>query len=80
MALSSGTCVSKSLADVIQEINTDARIQATSLWDEPQKFANGPIQKAEEAMLQHAIQWKVTSETLEEKAAEIMNAAGKSLQ
>ena len=77
-ALSADSGVSKSLVEVIQDINADEKIQATSLWDESRKFGNGPLQKAEEAMLHHATQWKVTPENLEEKMAEIMNGAGKS--
>lgn len=62
-----GAGASKSLVEVIQGINADKRIPAISLWDGPRKFANRLIQKAEEAMIQHAIQWKVTAYNLKEK-------------
>jgi hypothetical protein len=68
--------VIKSLVKIISEINAD-EIRAASLWEEPRKFANGPIQKAEKVMLWRVVQWRVSPGNLDNMAAEILNGAGK---
>lgn len=55
----------------------DKAVRATQSWSEPNKFQNGPIQKAEKELLEYAAQWNVGPGQVKEKMAEIMNAAGK---
>lgn len=43
-----------------------------------QLFKDGPVQNVPEEMARYASQWNVGSSTVPEKAAELINAAGKS--
>jgi hypothetical protein len=76
LALSSGKPPDRSLASIVQAVYADEGIRAVQSWTEPNKFQNGPIQKAEKELLEYAAQWNVGPGQLMEKMVELMNAAG----
>lgn len=47
LAFSNGKPTDTTLASIVQTEYGDERIRATQSWTEPNKFGNGPIQKAE---------------------------------
>ena len=77
LAILNGKPTGKSLASIVKTIYGDERIRATMSWTEPNKFGNGPVQKAEKELLEYAAQWNVGPDQLKEKMAELTNAAGK---
>jgi hypothetical protein len=78
-AASIGQPSSKSLLELIQAIAFDEKVQAVTHYGKAiQLFNDGPVQNAPEEMVRYASQWNVGSSTVQEKAAELINAAGKS--
>jgi len=66
----------KSLAQILEDIRTDDRISAVLSWTEGNKFQNGPVQKANKAMVEHASQWNMDTDDLDRFMAETVNNLG----
>lgn len=74
-----GKSPNRSLVDIVHSIHADETIRASQSWTEPNKFENGPIQKASTQLQDYAAQWNVGEGQLKEKMAELINATGKHL-
>ena len=55
-------------------MQADDKIRAVQSWAKPNKFQNGPVQKAAEELLENAAQWNVGPGQMNKKMAELMNA------
>ena len=67
---------SKSLVELIDCIRADHKLSAAAHWDDDNKIRDGILARAKDEMVKYASQWTVNPEELEEKTAEMYNAAG----
>ncbi|KAL8672730.1 MAG: hypothetical protein Q9168_002820 [Polycauliona sp. 1 TL-2023] len=71
----SETQVSKSLVDILDQIRGDPKLRTAAHWEDGNKLRDGILARAPNEMIEYAAQWKVRSEELEAKTAEMTNAA-----
>lgn len=71
------TSTSKSMVELIQEIEESETLKRFVREDDEQKFSQGLLQRGLDEITRVVAQWKVTPEELEEKTAEVINASGK---
>lgn len=68
---------SKSLVDLLDEIRADKKLSTAAGWDDSNKIRDGILVRAPEEMIGYASQFKVQENELEDKTAEMINAASK---
>ncbi len=78
-ASASGTPGSKSLASLLDEIRADKKLSTAAHWDDGNKVRDGLLVRAPEETIKYTSQYTVGPDQLEEKTAEMINAAGKQL-
>ncbi|KAI9834536.1 MAG: hypothetical protein M1819_002912 [Sarea resinae] len=66
---------SKSLVQLLDEVRADPKLSTSAHWSDGHKIRNGIYERAPKQMIQYASQWTVGPEQLEEKTAEMLNAA-----
>ena len=66
----------KPLAKLIEQIGADEVLSTAAHWDDPNKVRDGVLKRAPERMIEYASQYTVDEAELEEKVAEMINAAG----
>ena len=76
-AKEAGKPTSKSLVELLDEIRADKRLSTAAHWDDGNKMRDGILKRAPEEMIKYASQWNVEASHLEEKTAEMINAASK---
>lgn len=69
----------KSMVELLDEIRADTKLSLAAHWDDGNKIRDGILVRAPDEMIEYASQWKVSKDELEEKTAEMMNAAGRSI-
>lgn len=67
---------SKSMVELLDEIRADQKLSTAAHWDDGNKIRDGIMKRAPEEMIKYASQWIVEADQLEEKTAEMINAAG----
>ncbi|RDW88323.1 hypothetical protein BP6252_00355 [Coleophoma cylindrospora] len=65
----------KTLPDLLSDIRKDKKLSEAARWEDANKVRDGVLQRAPQEMIKHAAQWSVSSTTLEEKTAEMINAS-----
>ncbi|KAI9822586.1 MAG: hypothetical protein M1827_000305 [Pycnora praestabilis] len=65
----------KSLVSLLDEIRQDKKLSNAAHWDDGNKLRDGIFVRAPEEMIKYASQWTVSPNQLEEKTAEMTNAA-----
>jgi hypothetical protein len=70
---------SKSLVQLLDEIRADKELSSAAHFDDPNKIRDGILARSPDRMLKYASQYSVKEEELEEKTAEMINAAGTNL-
>lgn len=70
---------SKSMVTLLDEIRADQKLSTAAHWDDGNKIRDGIMKRAPDEMLKYASQWVVEPDQLEEKTAEMINAASISL-
>ncbi|KAI9788664.1 MAG: hypothetical protein M1833_002900 [Piccolia ochrophora] len=71
-----GKAGSRSLVSLLDEIYADEKLSNAAHWDDGNKIRDGILIRAPQEMVHYAKQWTVGPEELEEKTAEMINAAG----
>lgn len=74
----SGKPSSKSMVSLLDEIRTDEKLSTAAHWDDGNKIRDGILKRAPDEMIKYASQWTVDPDQLEEKTAEMTNAASMS--
>lgn len=69
------TSTTKTLVELLDEIRADKKLSSAAHWEDGNKIRDGLLKRAPEEMVKYASQWVVTPETLEQKTAEMANAA-----
>ena len=69
------TSKGKSLVTLLDEIRADRKLSTAAAWKDSNKIRDGILVRAPEEMIKYASQFKVGSDELAEKTAEMMNAA-----
>ena len=67
---------SRSLVELLDDIRADKKLSSAAHWDDDNKIRDGILVRAKDEMINYASQWTVKPEELEEKTAEMYNAAG----
>ena len=62
LAIESGKPKQKTVIELVEAISLDERVRAAQSWIEPNKFGNGPLQKASETMLSYTSQFNLDAE------------------
>lgn len=62
--------------NILNSIRKDEKLSTAATWEDRNKVREGILARVPEEMTKYASQWRVTPETLEEKTAEMINAAG----
>ena len=70
---------SKSLVRLIDEIHADPEIRNAAHFDDSNKIRDGLLERAPNDMIKYASQYTVQEAELEERTAEMINAAGLSI-
>ena len=70
---------SKSLVELLDSIRADKKLSSAAHWDDDNKIRDGVLVRAKDEMIKYASQWTAKPEELEEKTAEMCNAAGTQL-
>ncbi|RDW95095.1 hypothetical protein BP5796_00858 [Coleophoma crateriformis] len=65
----------KTLPELLSDIHMDKKLTEGVQWEDANKIRDGLLQRVSQDMIKHASQWSVSSTTLEEKTAEMINAA-----
>jgi len=73
---STGRPCSKSMVSILDEIRADDKLSTAAHWDDGNKIRDGILKRAPDEMIKYASQWTVGSGQVEEKTAEMINAAG----
>ena len=68
---------SKSLVELLDEIRADQKLSTAAHWNDGNKIRDGILVRAPDEMIAYASQYRVSEDELEEKTAEMTNAAGK---
>ncbi|KAL8793120.1 MAG: hypothetical protein Q9195_004326 [Heterodermia aff. obscurata] len=66
---------SKSLVELLDEIRADQKLSTAAHWNDDNKIRDGILARAPDEMITYASQYKVSEDELEEKTAEMTNAA-----
>jgi len=66
---------SKSMAELLDEVRNDKEIYDAPLWSDGNKIRDGILARAGDRMISYTSQYHVNPEELEEKTAEMINAA-----
>ncbi|MCJ1380737.1 hypothetical protein MMC17_003845 [Xylographa soralifera] len=66
---------SRSLVELQDNIRADKKLSSAAHWDDDNKIRDGILVRAKDEMIKYASQWTVKPEELEEKTAEMYNAA-----
>ncbi len=61
---------------LLDEIRADRKLSTAAHWEDGNKIRDGIMKRAPDEMIKYASQWTVKPEQLEEKSAEMTNAAG----
>ena len=69
--------LSKAFVTILDDIFADKELSTAACWDDKDLTRDGVFARAWSSMIKHASRWRVDSSELEEKNAEIANAAGK---
>ncbi len=69
---------SKTLVELLDAIKADEKVANAAHWDDGNKLRDGIIKRAPDEMIKYASQYVVSPDELEEKTAEMTNAAGNS--
>lgn len=67
---------SKSMVELLDEIRADLKLSTAAHWDDGNKIRDGVMKRAPDEMIKYASQWIVEADQLEERTAEMINAAG----
>ncbi|KAI9880934.1 MAG: hypothetical protein M1830_010002 [Pleopsidium flavum] len=67
---------SKSMVSILDEIRADNKLSTAAHWDDGNKIRDGILKRAPDEMIKYASQWTVVPDQLEEKTAEMIDAAG----
>ena len=73
-----GNPTTKSLVGLLDDIRADKKLSTAAHWEDGNKIRDGILGRAKDEMLKYASQWSVSADQLEEKTAEMTNAAGMS--
>lgn len=77
VAKENGVRKSKTLVELLDAIHDDEKLRAAPRWEDGNKLRDGIIGRAAQEMIGYASQYIVeSSDVLEEKTAEMINAAG----
>jgi hypothetical protein len=68
----------KSVVQLLDEIQGGEKLRSAAHWKDGNKIRDGILKRAPEEMIGYASQYRVLESELEEKTAEMVNAAGKS--
>lgn len=71
----STTPSSKTLPQLIDEIRADKKLSMAAHWEDGNKIRDGILVRAPDEMISYAKKWTVSPSQLEEKTAEMINAA-----
>lgn len=66
---------SRTLVELLDAIKADEKVAKAPRWDDGNKLRDGILKRVPEEMIKYASQYVVQPEELEEKTAEMMNAA-----
>ena len=72
-----GKTDSKSMVQLLDEIRADKKLSTAAHWDDGNKIRDGILARAKDEMIKYASEWTVKEDELEEKTAEMTNAASK---
>jgi hypothetical protein len=64
------------MVSILDEIRADDKLSTAAHWDDGNKIRDGILKRAPDEMIKYASQWTVGSGQVEEKTAEMINAAG----
>jgi hypothetical protein len=67
----------KSVVQLLDEIRLDEKLRGAAKWEDGNKIRDGVLKRAPEEMVKYASQYVVHESELEEKTAEMINAASK---
>ena len=67
----------KTIVQLLEEIRNDEKLSKSAHWEDGNKIRDAILKRAPEEMLKYASQFTVEEDKLEEKTAEMINAAGK---
>ncbi|KAJ4293366.1 hypothetical protein N0V90_008648 [Kalmusia sp. IMI 367209] len=65
----------KSIVQLLDEIRADKKLTASAHWGDGNKIRDGIMKRAPDEMLKYASQYVISEDQLEEKTAEMINAA-----
>ncbi|KAF2106589.1 hypothetical protein BDV96DRAFT_507582 [Lophiotrema nucula] len=65
----------KTVVKLLEEIKADKKLSSAAVWDDGNKIRDGVLKRAPGEMTKYASQYLVLEENLEEKTAEMINAA-----
>lgn len=65
---------SKSMFQLLDDIRADTKLSTAARWGDGSKIRNGVVGRAQEEITSHALSWLPTSQTLEAKTLEMVNA------
>jgi hypothetical protein len=68
----------KTIVQILEETRADDKLSKAAHFNDGNKIRDGILQRAPEEMIKYATQYTVREEELEEKTAEMINAAGMS--
>lgn len=67
---------SKTLVAILDDIFADEKLSTAARWDDKDLTRDGVFARAWDSMIEHASNWRVDPDKLQEANAEIANAAG----
>ena len=65
------------MVQLLDDIRADKKLSTAAHWDDGNKIRDGILVRAKDEMIKYASQWTVKEDELEEKTAEMTNAASK---
>ena len=65
------------MVQLLDDIRADKKLSTAAHWDDGNKIRDGILARAKDEMIKYACQWTVKEDELEEKTAEMTNAASK---
>lgn len=67
----------KPMAQIIDDLREDPSIRNAAKWDDVNKIFDGVMKRAPERMIEHASQFTVGPDQIQEKCLELINASGR---
>lgn len=66
----------KTVVELLKDMQADKKLKAAPQWKDGNKIRDGILKRAPDEMVKYAAQYVISEDQLEEKTAEMINAAG----